>query len=66
MTKTLMFPMTPEQWAAADLSYYTLCKIQDVCGLTIYGHLKSFEKVTGTLEVDALGNFLRADLRYTG
>lgn len=65
MSKTLTFPMTPEQWAASDLSYYTLCKIQDVCGLTIYGYRKSYQKVTGTLEVDALGNFLTADLRYT-
>ena len=59
---TYTFPMTPEQWTAAAISYYTLCKIQDVCGLSIYSYRKSYERIVGTLTVDALGNFVAAEL----
>jgi len=62
--RTYTFPMTPEQWADADLSYYTLCRIVDVCGLAIYSHLRSYERITGTLTTDDLGNFLSADLKF--
>lgn len=62
---TYTFPMTPEQWAAADLSYYTLCRIMDTQGIAIYAYMKSYERITGTLTVDALGNFLSADLKLS-
>jgi hypothetical protein len=64
MTTTYTFPMTAEQWDAADLSYYTLCRIMDTQGIAIYSYTKSYERLTGTLTVDRLGNFMAADLKW--
>ena len=63
--RTYTFPMTPEQWADADLSYYTLCRIMDKCGIAIYAMHKTYERMTGTLTTDDLGNFLSADLTFS-
>ena len=62
MTTTYTFPMTAEEWRKADLSYYTLCRIMDTCGIVIYASHRTFERVTGELVVDELGNFLKANL----
>ena len=62
MTITHTFPMTPDQWRAAGLSYYTLCRIMDTCGIVIYSYSRTFERMAGELVVDEHGNFLSATL----
>jgi len=65
MTTTYTFPMTADEWKDASLSYYTLCRIMDTQGIAVYSCYKTYERMTGTLTVDELGNFLSADLKLS-
>lgn len=61
---TYTFPMTPEQWDAADFSFYTLCRIMDTQGIAIFSMYKTYENIVGTVTVDRLGNFVSGNLKF--